>query len=109
MGINTDAIIKLKMIFSIKYKAPPLTGSIDLTITAENVVIPAQNPGSKRWPNSELAPRSIRTKKKEARATPIKLAARVPERSSGIARDNQYRARVPATPPRETSSRFFMY
>ena len=52
-------------------------------MTAENVVNPAQNPGSKSKRISVIPRRSMTTKRIAASATPIRFAANVPERSSG--------------------------
>ena len=73
----------------------------------KKVVRPAQNPGNKRWRSSVTPRRSIKTKSAHASATPIKFAAKVPVRSSGIAIPSAYRTSVPAIPPIETRTSDF--
>lgn len=51
--------------------------------------------------------RSIKTKSALASATPIKFAAKVPLRVSGIAIPSAYRTSVPAIPPIETRTSDF--
>ena len=82
-------------------------GSSEWAVTAENVVNPAQNPGSKSKRNWLIPRRSIKTNSAEAKATPATFAIKVPCRSSGKNAPMPYRAKVPATPPSETSTREF--
>jgi hypothetical protein len=86
---------------------PPSCGSRDCAVTAENVVKPAQNPGSKSRRNWLIPRRSIRTNRAAARATPTTFAIKVPWRSSGKIAPMPYRDRVPTTPPMETKNREF--
>jgi len=53
-------------------------GSSECAVTAENVVNPAQNPGSKSKRNWLIPRRSINTKSAEASATPATFAIKVP-------------------------------
>ena len=76
-------------------------------MTAEKVVNPAQNPGSKSKRNWLIPRRSIKTNKADAKATPATFAIKVPWRSSGKIAPIPYRAKVPAIPPAETSARDF--
>ena len=96
-----------KMRFSSKKIAPPARGSSDCAVTAENVVNPAQNPGSKSKRNSVIPRRSITTNSSDAKATPIIFAANVPVRSLGNITPKPKRDKVPAIPPTETSARDF--
>lgn len=86
---------------------PPSRGSNDWAVTAENVVNPAQKPGSKSKRNWLTPRRSMRTKSAAASATPIRFAAKVPSRSLGRISPIPYRAKVPATPPIETKTKEF--
>ena len=86
---------------------PPSCGSRDCAVTAENVVKPAQNPGSKSRRNWLIPRRSIKTKRAEARATPTTFAIKVPWRSLEKIKPMPYRDRVPAIPPIETKSKEF--
>ena len=86
---------------------PPARGSSDWAVTAEKVVKPAQNPGSKRSRNSVTPRRSIKTRSAEASATPRIFAAKVPWRSLGKISPNPKRNKVPAIPPMETNARDF--
>ena len=90
-----------------RYSAPPFEGSKVWTVTAEKVVSPAQNPGSKSSLISVIPLRSMSTKRNAARVTPIKFAARVPVRSLGITSDNQYLTSVPVIPPTATRAKLF--
>ena len=95
------------MTFVVRNNNPPSRGSRDCAVTAENVVNPAQNPGSKSKRNSVTPRRSMNTSSMAARATPIKFAANVPNRSSGNTSPKPNRDRVPATPPAETRAKDF--
>lgn len=86
---------------------PPSWGSNDCEVTAEKVVNPAQNPGSKSKRNSVIPRRSMTTKRMAASATPIRFAAKVPTRSFGNTWPNPKRDKVPAIPPTETSAKDF--
>ena len=55
---------------------------LDKAATAEKVVNPPQKPGSKKFRRFSLPRRCIKTSKKVARATPIKLAVKVALRPS---------------------------
>jgi hypothetical protein len=77
------------------------------TVTAENVVSPAQKPGSNKRRISEMPLRSINTKRNAAMLTPIRFATRVPVRSLGITNESQYLISVPAIPPILTRPRLF--
>ncbi len=64
--------------FCARKSIPPSIGSRESAVTAENVVNPAQNPGSKSSRNWLLPRRSINTNSAEASATPATFAIKVP-------------------------------
>jgi hypothetical protein len=64
--------------FCARKSIPPSIGSSAFAVTAEKVVNPAQNPGSKRRRNWLIPRRSIKTKSAEAKATPATFAMSVP-------------------------------
>ena len=105
---NTNKIIIIeKMRLWRRKSAPPFFGSSVKPATAENVVSPAQKPGSKKCRRFSFPRRSMRTIRNVAKATPIKFAANVALRLSLTDWPSPYRTSVPATPPRETKTRDF--
>jgi hypothetical protein len=82
-GRTTITAIRERKTFCARKSIPPSIGSSECAVTAEKVVNPAQNPGSKSKRNWLIPRRSIKTNNAEAKATPATFAIRVPWRSSG--------------------------
>ena len=82
-GRTTITAINEKKTFCKRKSIPPSIGSSAWAVTAEKVVNPAQNPGSKSKRNWLIPRRSIKTNSAEAKATPATFAINVPCRSSG--------------------------
>ena len=83
---------------------PPSRGTRVNPATAEKVVRPAQKPGNKKCRRFGVPRRSIKTSKKVASATPIKLAVSVALRPSTNSSPSQARTSEPHTPPSETKN-----
>jgi hypothetical protein len=69
---------------SARYPNPMAFSPTTSIVTAENVVIPPQNPGSKNQRSGVIPRRSINTRKYPASATPMRLALSVPDALSGV-------------------------
>jgi hypothetical protein len=86
-----------------RYVKPASSGATASNVTAEKVDNPPQKPGSRKYLNSVMPRRSIKTKKFMARNTASKFATRVPGPLDGITTESAHLRREPKTPPRDTS------